>query len=138
MRIIRMSKDLKRGKASWLNISNTICTRRRFCGRPCANSSGQSSSSQAEDAQTLARECAWNEPGAADKVNEVLASISLEDDIVDRRYARHEILSNALDDKHWDSRADVPMKAKVMGDLLRPNPRDLSMETPVRFMTSTP
>jgi hypothetical protein len=54
------------------------------------------------------------------------------------RYARHEILSNALDDKHWDSRADVPMKAKVMGDLLRPNPRDLSMETPVRFMTSTP
>jgi hypothetical protein len=32
---------------------------------------------QAEDAQTLACECARNEPGAVDKVNEVLAGISL-------------------------------------------------------------
>jgi hypothetical protein len=40
---------------------------------------------QAEDAQTLARECARNEPGAVDKVNEVLASTSLDDmdDILD-------------------------------------------------------
>jgi len=39
---------------------------------------------QVEDAQTLARECARNEPDADDKVNELLAGISLDmDDILD-------------------------------------------------------
>ena len=35
---------------------------------------------QAEDAQTLAHECARNEPDAVDKVNEVLAGINLDMD----------------------------------------------------------
>ena len=44
---------------------------------------------QAEDAQTLAHECARNEPDAVDKVNEVLAGIRLDmDDILDGARAR--------------------------------------------------
>jgi hypothetical protein len=44
---------------------------------------------QAEDAQTLARKCARNESDAVDKVNKVLAGISLDmDDIPDRARAR--------------------------------------------------
>ena len=44
---------------------------------------------QAEDAQTLAHECARNEPDADDKVHELLAGISLDmDDILDGARAR--------------------------------------------------
>jgi hypothetical protein len=44
---------------------------------------------QAKDAQTLARECAQNEAGAVDKVNEVLAGIRLDlDDILAGARAR--------------------------------------------------
>jgi hypothetical protein len=44
---------------------------------------------QAEDAQTLARECAQNEAGAVDKVNQVLAGIRLDlRDILDGARAR--------------------------------------------------
>ena len=44
---------------------------------------------QAEDVQTLARECARNEPDADDKVDELLAGISLDmDDILDGARAR--------------------------------------------------
>jgi hypothetical protein len=44
---------------------------------------------QVEDAQTLARECAQNEPNAYDKVNELLAGISLDmDNILDGARAR--------------------------------------------------
>ena len=44
---------------------------------------------QVEDARTLARECARNEPDADDKVNKLLAGINLDmDDILDRARAR--------------------------------------------------
>lgn len=42
---------------------------------------------QVEDAQSLARECARNEPGAVDKVNKVLAGIRM-DHILDRARAQ--------------------------------------------------
>ena len=44
---------------------------------------------QAEDAQSLARECARNEPDAVDKVNKVLAGIGVDmDHILDRARAQ--------------------------------------------------
>jgi hypothetical protein len=54
------------------------------------------------------------------------------------RYARRQFQSITLSDEHYDSLAKVRMKAKVIGDLLRPNSPDMSMEALVRFVTSTP
>jgi hypothetical protein len=44
------------------------------------------------------------------------------------RYARHQFLSDALSNPYYDSRANVRMKAKVIGKLLRPMAPDISME----------
>jgi hypothetical protein len=54
------------------------------------------------------------------------------------RYARHQFLSDALSNRYYDSHANVHMKAKVIGCLLRAKAPDLSMETREKFVTSTP
>jgi hypothetical protein len=67
---------------------------------------------QAEDAQTLAHECAWNEPDAVRKVNKILDGANLDmDRILDnakfrkaeelvQAYVRHESEAVALVDEH--------------------------------------
>jgi hypothetical protein len=55
------------------------------------------------------------------------------------RYARHQLLSDALTEQYYDSHANARMKAKIIRDLLRPNPPDLiSTEALVKFVISTP
>jgi hypothetical protein len=52
------------------------------------------------------------------------------------RYARHQFLSDTLSNQNY-ALANMRMKVKILGALLRPNPPDISMET-LKFATSTP
>jgi hypothetical protein len=88
-----------------------------------------------EEVETLAREIAG--PGANAETQEFARRIA--EAQIDLRYARHQLLSDALSEQYYDSRANARMKAKIIRDLLRPNPPDLmSTEALVKFVTSTP
>src|SRR5437016_13239195 len=52
------------------------------------------------------------------------------------RYARHQFLSDTLSNQNY-ALANMRMKVKILGSLLRPNPPDISRET-LKFATSTP
>jgi len=54
------------------------------------------------------------------------------------RYARHQLLSDALSDQYYDSLANVRMKFKVIRRLLQGKGPDMSIETLEEFVTSTP
>jgi hypothetical protein len=54
------------------------------------------------------------------------------------RYARHQFLSNQLDDPYYDSRANVRMKMSLIGKFLRPNAPEISMTALTKLVTSTP
>jgi hypothetical protein len=54
------------------------------------------------------------------------------------RYARHQFLSNQLDDPYYDSRANVRVKMSLIGKFLRPNAPEISMTALTKFVTSTP
>ena len=43
------------------------------------------------------------------------------------RYARHQFLSNQLDNPYYDSRANVRVKMSLIGKFLRPNAPEISM-----------
>jgi hypothetical protein len=53
------------------------------------------------------------------------------------RFARHQLLSDALGDKYYDSYANIRKKLKFLRAFLRLDPPDVSMET-LKLATSTP
>jgi hypothetical protein len=96
-----------------------------------------SNPSLSEEVETLAREIAG--PDANAEAKELARQVAeAQIDVRRVRDARRQYLSNTLSDEHDDSHANMRMKAKVIGDLLPPNPRDMSTEALVRFVTSTP
>jgi hypothetical protein len=54
------------------------------------------------------------------------------------RQARHRLLSDALGDPYFDSRANKRDKLALLHALLGKDPPDMSMEKVVKFVTSTP
>jgi hypothetical protein len=54
------------------------------------------------------------------------------------RYARHQLLSNALSDPYYEPRANRLAKLRLMCRLLRANAPETSMATLTEFLTSTP
>jgi len=54
------------------------------------------------------------------------------------RYARHQLLSHALSDPYYDSRANVRKKVAVILSLLRRNAPDMPMAALEDFLTSMP
>lgn len=54
------------------------------------------------------------------------------------RYARHQLLSHALRDPYYDSRANVREKVALMRSLLRRNAPDMPVAALVKYVTSTP
>jgi hypothetical protein len=90
-----------------------------------------------EEVEALAREIAG--PDANTEIQELARQIAeAQIDLRRVRHARHQILSNALSDLHYDSRADMREKVRIMGSLLRPNAPDMPTEALVKFITSTP
>jgi hypothetical protein len=88
-----------------------------------------------KEVETFAREIAG--PGANAEMQEGARRVAeAQIDLRRVRYARHQLLSDALSDPYYDSYANMRMKVKVLGALLRPNPPDISMET-LKFATST-
>ena len=89
-----------------------------------------------KEVETFAREIAG--PGANAEMQEGARRVAeAQIDLRRVRYARHQLLSDALSNPYYDSYANMRMKVKVLGALLRPNPPDISMET-LKFATSTP
>ncbi len=54
------------------------------------------------------------------------------------RQARHQLLTNALRDCYYDSRANVRAKLRLLGSLLRPNAPEISMAALTNFLCATP
>jgi hypothetical protein len=54
------------------------------------------------------------------------------------RLLRHQLLSRALSDPYYESRASTRDKVALLDDLLGKNPPDVSMERLVKFVTATP
>jgi hypothetical protein len=54
------------------------------------------------------------------------------------RYARHRLLSDALNNPYYESRADTRMKIAVIGRILRPGAPDMPIAAVSAFLTSTP
>jgi hypothetical protein len=90
-----------------------------------------------EEVETLARQIAGPD---ADAVSLEFARQIAEPEIDLRRVraARHQLLSNTMSNQHYDSHANVRRKAKVIGLLLRPDAHEMSLETLMTFVTSTP
>ena len=90
-----------------------------------------------EEVDNLARAIAG--PGANAETQELARRVAeAQIDLRRVRYARHQFLSDALSNPYYDSRANVRMKAKVIGKLLRPMAPDISMEALMKFVSSTP
>jgi hypothetical protein len=54
------------------------------------------------------------------------------------RYARHQLLSNALRDPYYESQTDMRAKLRIMCRVLRANEPEISMAALTKFLTSTP
>lgn len=90
-----------------------------------------------EEAETLAREIAG--PDANAETQQLARQVAeAQVDLRRVRYARHQLLSDSLNDQYYDSRANVRMKAKVVGRLLQAKAPNMSVEALVKFVTSTP
>jgi hypothetical protein len=90
-----------------------------------------------EEVEALAREIAGPDANAeTQKLARQIAEAQI--DLRRVRYARHHFLSDALSNQYYDSHANVRMKAKVIGRLLQAKAPDMSIETLVKFVTSTP
>jgi hypothetical protein len=90
-----------------------------------------------EEVETLAREIAG--PGANAETQELARQVAeAQIDLRRVRCARHRFLSDALSDQYYDSHANVRMKTKVIGDLLRAKGPAMSMAALEKFVTSTP
>jgi hypothetical protein len=90
-----------------------------------------------EEVEVLAREIAG--PDANAKAQELAHQVAeAQIDLCRVRYARHQLLSNALSDPYYDSRVNELAKLRLLPRLLRPNAPEISMETLTKFLTSTP
>jgi hypothetical protein len=54
------------------------------------------------------------------------------------RSARHELLSEALGNRYYDSRANVRLKLRFIGELLRPNAPEIPLSVVAKIITATP
>jgi hypothetical protein len=90
-----------------------------------------------EEVETLARQIAGPD-GDAVSLEFARQVAEAQIDLRRVRYARHQLLSEAMSDPVYDSRANVRRKVKVLGQLLRPSAPDMSFEALVELVTSTP
>jgi hypothetical protein len=90
-----------------------------------------------EQVEALAREIAG--PDANTEIQELACRVA-EAQIGLRRVrnARHQLLSRALSNPHYESRADTLEKMRLIASLLRPNAPDTPIEALVNYLTSTP
>jgi hypothetical protein len=54
------------------------------------------------------------------------------------RQARHQLLTDALRNSYYDSRANVRAKARLLGNLLRPNTTEIPIAALTNILSSTP
>ena len=90
-----------------------------------------------EQVEALAREIAGT--GANAEV-QAFARLLAEAQIQLRRVrqARHQLLTDALRDPYYDSRANVRAKARFLGSLLRPKAPEISMAALTNVLRATP
>ena len=90
-----------------------------------------------EQVEMLAREIAG--PDANTRIKELARRVAeAQIDLRRVRHARHQLLSNALSDPYYESRAARRAKLKLMCRLLRPNASEISMAALTKSLTSTP
>jgi hypothetical protein len=90
-----------------------------------------------EEVEALAREIGG--PDANAETQELARKVAeAQIDLRRVRYARHQFLSDTLNDQYYDSHANLRMKVKVIGRLLQAKAPDMSTEDLVKFVTSTP
>jgi len=90
-----------------------------------------------EEVEALAREIAG--PDANARVQELARRVAeAHIDLCRVRSARHQLLSNALSDPYYESRAAARAKLRLLPRLLRPNAPEISMAALTKFLTSTP
>jgi hypothetical protein len=93
--------------------------------------------SSSEEVEALAREIAGIDANA--EIQELARRVAeAQIDLRRVRYARHQLLSHALSNPYYDSRANVRKKVAVMRSLLRWNAPDIPVAALVKFVTSTP
>jgi hypothetical protein len=90
-----------------------------------------------EQVEALAREIAGGDanPEIQDSAR-LIAEAQI--DLHRVRQARHQLLTNALRDPYYDSRANVRAKVRLLGSLLRPNAPEISMAALTNVVRSTP
>jgi hypothetical protein len=94
-----------------------------------------SNAALSEEVETLARQIAGLNANA--EIQQFARRVAeAQIDLRRVRYARHQLLSEALADSHYQSRANTRAKLALLGRLLQKNASDL-LEA-VKFITSTP
>jgi hypothetical protein len=90
-----------------------------------------------EEVEALAREIAGTDANA--EIQEYARRVAeAQIDLGRVRSARHQLLSGALSNPHYDSRANAREKFKLIASLLRPNAPDMSIADLGKFVTTTP
>jgi hypothetical protein len=90
-----------------------------------------------EEIEALAREIAG--PDANARIQELARRVAESQiDLRRVRYARHLLLSNALSDPYYDSRANLRAKLRIMCRVLGSNAPESSIAALTKFLTSTP
>ena len=90
-----------------------------------------------EEVEALAREIAGTDANA--ETQELARRIAeAQVDLRRVRYARHQLLSNALRNPYYESSASAREKVRFLCHLLRPNAPDIPMAALERYLTSTP
>ena len=90
-----------------------------------------------EQVEALAREIAGE--AADDNIYQLARRIAeAQIDLQRTRYARHQLLSHALNDPYYDSRANMRQKVANICDLLRPNAPEIPMADLEKFLNSRP
>ena len=90
-----------------------------------------------EEVEALAREIAG--PGANARIQERARGVAeAQTDVRRVRYARHQLLSNALRNPYYESRTDTRAKLRAICRVLRPNAPEISTAALKKFLTSSP
>ncbi len=90
-----------------------------------------------EEVEALAREIAGTD-GRAEIRELARRAAEAQIDLRRVRSARHRLLSDALSDPFYESRADTRMKVAVLSRLVRPRAPDIPIADVSAFLTSTP
>jgi hypothetical protein len=90
-----------------------------------------------EEVEALAHEIAGTDANA--EIQELARRVAeAQIDLGRVRYARHRLLSHALSDPYYESRANVRRKFRLMCTLLRPDAPEIPMAVLTKGLTSTP